>query len=246
MCWGYNGSGQLGDGMTTDSSTPVDVAGLGSELAVIAAGGMHTCVLTSGGGVKCWGDNEYGQLGDGTMVDSSRPVDVVGLNSEVSAIAAGGGHTCALANNGRLKCWGDDEYGQLGIGTSIHPGTPVDVVQFGASLTVNYPSGQPGSYYTITGWDYPPDAQATLSINGQIITTTLVVNPTGSFLVFLDTAGAEAGYYVVTASADLSASIGFILADSIPLRPQEGGGQTFSVPSGMAYHNNVYIPLVRR
>lgn len=98
---------------------PVEVIGLDTGVSAIAAGGVHTCALMSDGAVKCWGDNAAGELGDGTTERRLAPVDVMGLSADIVAIAAGGAHTCALMNDGTIKCWGSNYWGQLGDGTAI-------------------------------------------------------------------------------------------------------------------------------
>ncbi|MCV6636308.1 choice-of-anchor D domain-containing protein [Candidatus Albibeggiatoa sp. nov. NOAA] len=124
-CWGYNGSGRLGDGTTTDRYAPVDVNGL-TGVSKIASGSYHSCALLDTGTVKCWGQNVDGQLGDGTTTNSSIPVDVNGLTG-VSEIALGSYHSCALLDTGTVKCWGYNYNGQLGDGTYTDSQTPVDV-----------------------------------------------------------------------------------------------------------------------
>jgi alpha-tubulin suppressor-like RCC1 family protein len=138
-CWGDNADGQLGDGTTVNRATPVDVVDLAGGAQALAGGELHTCALTADGAVKCWGSNEYGELGDGTTIRRPVPTLVVGLDSKIKAIAANGvrftrwspwswgRHTCALTTGGGVKCWGLNSAGQLGDGTiNFHP-TPVDV-----------------------------------------------------------------------------------------------------------------------
>lgn len=126
-CWGWNGHGQLGDGTTTDRTTPIDVSGLASSVTAISAGYQHTCVVTTDGAAKCWGNNSSGQLGNGTTIYSTTPVEVSSLASGVAAISAGEHHTCALTTAGGVKCWGYNYYGELGDGTTTHSTVPVDV-----------------------------------------------------------------------------------------------------------------------
>jgi alpha-tubulin suppressor-like RCC1 family protein len=126
-CWGLNIYGQLGDGTNIDRYTPVDVVGLGGGVDDVTVGYEHTCVLTSSSRMKCWGLNIYGQLGDGTNIDRYTPVDVVGLMSGVAEVTAGSWHTCAVISNGGVKCWGLNDYNQLGDGTNNNSNTPVDV-----------------------------------------------------------------------------------------------------------------------
>ncbi|MGQ0799402.1 MAG: RCC1 domain-containing protein [Pseudomarimonas sp.] len=133
-CWGGNSSGVLGDGSSTTRVTPVDVAGLSSGVAAISVGGSHTCALTAGGGVKCWGNNFYGQLGDGTTTTRLTAVDVAGLGSGVAAISAGSFHTCALITGGGVKCWGENASGRVGDGSNTHRLTPVDVSGLGSGV----------------------------------------------------------------------------------------------------------------
>lgn len=125
-CWGNNGFGQLGDGTTTQRTTPVQVAGLTSGMSNVTAGGEHTCTLSQAGGVKCWGLNNAGALGDGTTTPHTIPVDVAGLTGGARAVTAGGGHTCALTEPGGVRCWGGNWYGQLGDASRLSRTLPVE------------------------------------------------------------------------------------------------------------------------
>ena len=130
-CWGDHSFGQIGDGMTSfDIATPpTAVAGL-SGVTAISAAGDHTCALRGDGTVLCWGVDDHGQIGDGTIVElRAAPTSVKGLAGAI-AISAGNQFSCALLGDGTVRCWGENDLGQLGNGSqsSIDVPTPVAVV----------------------------------------------------------------------------------------------------------------------
>jgi alpha-tubulin suppressor-like RCC1 family protein len=126
-CWGANYYGVLGNGTNADSSHPVPVTGLSSGVTAISSGEESACALTLAGAVECWGDNTYGELGNGTTSASNVPVPVMGLSSGVAAISVGAESACALTFAGVAECWGDNTYGELGNGTTTSSATPVPV-----------------------------------------------------------------------------------------------------------------------
>lgn len=116
-CWGGSGYGALGDGTTEDRASPTRVAG-GLTFAAIEAGGTHSCGLTEGGVAYCWGWNDHGQLGDGTTEARTAPVPV-STSARFRQISAGdAGHTCGVTLDGAVLCWGLNDGGQIGDGTT--------------------------------------------------------------------------------------------------------------------------------
>ena len=132
-CWGDNGKGQLGNGSTEFTGLPVDVSGLSSGVTAVAIGWRHTCALLANGDVKCWGDNQRGQLGDGTLLQREVPVTVQGLGAGVTGLALGDVHSCAVFGSGSVMCWGDNSVAQVGNGTTSP--TPVTTPVSVGSLT---------------------------------------------------------------------------------------------------------------
>ncbi|MBC7532551.1 MAG: hypothetical protein H7318_13330 [Oligoflexus sp.] len=122
-CWGQNTNGQLGNGSTTASNVPVAVTGLTNVIALSLSGDFSCAVLDAGAGVKCWGANSYGQLGNSTFTDSSIPVISNGANGAIS-MASGGNHSCTVNSGGGVQCWGYGSYGELGDGASAHRNVP--------------------------------------------------------------------------------------------------------------------------
>jgi len=131
LAWGNSGFGQLGDGTTASSSTPVAVdLPADTRVTAVSAGGLHSLALTSDGRVLAWGDNASGQLGDSMTTEHLAPVAVhLPAGIQVTAVSAGGFHALALTSDGRVLAWGDNASGQLGDGTSTNRTTPVPVVR---------------------------------------------------------------------------------------------------------------------
>jgi alpha-tubulin suppressor-like RCC1 family protein len=166
-CWGENEYGQLGDGTTTDRYTAVNVSNI-STATSIAMGGWHSCALLTDGKMTCWGIGGEGRLGDGTHNTRYTPVEVIGLlvpppSNTMNVIALGGDHSCALLMGGTVKCWGSNDNGQLGDGTTTPSVTPVDVsgITTATSIALGYYSH---SCAVLTGgkvkcWGYNANGQ---------------------------------------------------------------------------------------
>ena len=147
-CWGSGNSGRLGNKGTSNKDAPVNVVTSNtdskplSSIVQISAGGAHTCALTSGGNVKCWGNSDYGGLGNDCLsscTDKSYPVDVVASDGNSSLlngivqISAGHAHSCALTTGGNVVCWGYGASGELGNGATGNKDAPVSVTTSGST-----------------------------------------------------------------------------------------------------------------
>lgn len=148
-CWGANANGQLGINSTTimpNVATTSTVQGLtvngqARNVLQIAAGGNHACALLDNGAtsaiVKCWGLNSSGQLGDGTTTQRLTAVQVSWLPEDITSIAAGGATTCAVRSTGLVYCWGNNDNGQLGDGTTNNYSTPQTVSSISNAIAVS-------------------------------------------------------------------------------------------------------------
>jgi alpha-tubulin suppressor-like RCC1 family protein len=271
-CWGANDRGQLGNGTTVASFVPVDVAGLPaspSRAVAVATGWAHACAAVSSGDVWCWGDNSTGELGPGaTAAFSTTPVRVTGVTGVAApatrasppTLAAGGGtsttaptvfgHSCAVGSGG-LACWGANDSGQLGNGTTTQSATPVAI---GLPTVTSIAAGQRHTCAVSAGalrcWGANGSGQVGDGTSSQRTTPTAVSTtsfPSGSTATFVATSRAstcavvtgtapqlfcwgENGSGQVTASAPPPAT------QLTPIAPSLGGGfQPLWVSAGRAH-----------
>lgn len=122
-CWGANDRGQLGDGTTVGRPIPTRVLGM-PKARRLAAGNRTTCAVSAVGGAWCWGLNLYGQLGNGSRMHSTVPVAVESLAGKAREISTSGYHTCAVATDDSVGCWGANDEGQLGDGGKVEKTRP--------------------------------------------------------------------------------------------------------------------------
>jgi alpha-tubulin suppressor-like RCC1 family protein len=203
QCWGENEIGQLGDGTRRRSTTPVQVVGIANAVAV-TAGWRHSCGLLVDGTVRCWGDNEFGQLGNGTTTSSSTPVQVTGITDAVAVSASWWHHSCALLEDGTVRCWGANDWGQLANGTTTGSSIPVAMTGSGVTWTSSNTSvatvdvsgratGVSAGTTTITATDRSgANASATLTVR-ELSTLSVIRSGSGAGTVSSSQPGISCG-----------------------------------------------------
>jgi alpha-tubulin suppressor-like RCC1 family protein len=144
-CWGWNQSGQLGDGTTTNRLSPVAVAGLTNVGKISVGSGTHTCSLINDGSVKCWGRNYHAQLGIGSSgrnTPQSTPVSTSDIYT-ATGVTSYNNFSCAILSNENIKCWGLNNDAQIGDGTVVFDSstyerkTPTNVIVIGTATAIS-------------------------------------------------------------------------------------------------------------
>jgi hypothetical protein len=214
----------------------------------VGAGASHSCALTSSGALSCWGGNEQGQLGDGTTADRATAAIVSGLAANVLAVDVGGYHTCVLVTANRPLCWGNDSDGQLATDVLAQSALPIALRGAPAArLDSNSDIGQSGSTFTLIGNGFPPDARLPVLVNSTTLSETIQSNPSGGFIVYLTTAGLEAGAYTVQIGDSPPVSKVFFVQPVSDVRRAEGGGTTLALPAGSGRDlTTIYMPVIGR
>lgn len=149
-CWGRNEHGQIGDGTTAVAKpSPVQLTALGTSVVGVAAGSNRACARKMDGTLWCWGQNEQGEVGDGTTASPKpSPVQVTSLGTRIIDVVLGLNHTCARTTDGALWCWGGGGFGQIGDGTTDGPKlSPVQITTLGTSVV----RMAAGDYHTCAG-----------------------------------------------------------------------------------------------
>lgn len=162
-CWGNNYYGGLGDGTTIASSTPVAVMGLASAPAQAFGGGWFSCATSAMGTAQCWGENNLGQLGDGTQSNSFMPVAVSGLTG-ATTLSLSRYHACALVSGG-VRCWGNNYEGACGDGLLGVKTTPVAVSGLSSGVSA---IATGGGMFAYAGYGRSTEQSCALLATGEL------------------------------------------------------------------------------
>jgi hypothetical protein len=177
LAWGDNALGQLGNGTNTDSNVPISTSlPAGTTVTAIAAGFRHSLAATSTGQALAWGDNTFGQLGNGTNTGSNVPVSTsLPAGTTVTAVAAGGDHSLALTVTGQVLAWGRNNVGQLGNGTNTDSNVPVSTSLPAGTAATAIAAGNAHCLALSTSVPPPTTVTTTTTVTGP---TTTVTGPT--------------------------------------------------------------------
>ena len=241
-CWGDNSSGQLGNGTTAMSTSPVAVTGGGLSFERVSAGTGHTCAVTMSGAAYCWGDNPFGQLGNATNTSSSIPVAVSG-GLTFQSVSAGQGHSCGVTTSRAAYCWGADGDGALGNGTATNSSSPVAV-----SGGLTFQSVSAGAGYTCgvttTGAAYCWGVNAAGALGNGTTTRSLTPVAVSGGLTFrsvsagnLHTCGVTAGGAAYCWGAGDNGRLGNGATGNSPIPVPVSGGLAFESVSVGVFHS---------
>jgi alpha-tubulin suppressor-like RCC1 family protein len=270
-CWGQQELGRLGDGVATAGTvttpTAVTVTGTplsGADVTGVTAGANFSCAVTADADVACWGDNTVGRLGDGTTTQQLAPTAIVTTGTPlatltVASIASGGGHSCAVATNGDVTCWGANADGELGDGSTQARSLATSVVT-DPTFQITSISGQragivdvarAGDQLALSGswWSasLAPGAFE-VTVAGEVASHTLATDADGALTGTVTVPGAAAagaGAVVVTQGLDSTSLPLTVLSDrEISLTPSSGRpGTTVSV-AGEQFDPDAAVQIV--
>jgi alpha-tubulin suppressor-like RCC1 family protein len=217
--WGDNSKGQLGNGSTTTSKTPVQVSKI-DDIAAIAAGNLHSLAMDSDGNVFAWGDNSYGQLGVGSTTTYKIPTSVNDI-SDITSIAAGNSHSLAIDDSGDVYAWGYNNKGQLGLGSTTTYKSPQKVGRLDQNTILIVANANNSMAISSEEIAVTPVSITTTSISDGMVGE--------SYNQTLKAEGGSGDYYWSKSSGTLPAGLSLSSGGEISGTPTKSGEFTFTV-----------------